>query len=174
MRKLARFLCLSVVCASINVQSALANNASQVSESIWVNASPKACWDAIRNPASCLDHRRIVCATTGNVLVEETYDNLPGINSCVCIFRESEQPMQWLNYRLVSSTRFKAMEGTWRLAPGQDGGTVVSLSSLLDTGIHLPFARKVADSLNTKKCKERLNLVKSIAETGEHQRIASN
>ena len=108
-------------------------------------------------------------------MVEETFDNLPLVHSTTCLFRERETPLQRIDYQLVESSNFKKLEGCWVLKPVSNSCTIVEVHSSLETGIHLPFAHKIANDINRKKCKERLQRIKTLAETSEHQHhIASS
>jgi hypothetical protein len=145
---------------------------SSVHQSIFVNASPKSCWEALRNPTSCPDHRRVLSEGDGEAVVEETFDNLPVLHSSTCVFKELETPFKKIEFSLVRSTGFKSMQGSWVITPVADGKSVVEINSFLDTGIHLPFARKIASDINEQKCKERLALIKTLAENSEHPKIS--
>jgi hypothetical protein len=83
-----------------------------------------------------------------------------------------ETPYQKIEFKLVKSTGFKSMEGCWEISPMPDGKTKVGIHSFLDTGIRLPFAKKIATDINENKCKERLALIKALAENSEHPRIS--
>jgi len=149
-----------------------AEQSSRMSAAVVVNASPKSVWDAIRSPNPAFDHRKVLSVGNGEALVEETFDDLPIIHSSICVIKEIETPYRRIDYVMVKSDKLKALAGSWIITPLKDGRTTVELQSSLDSGVHMPFARKIADDVTLKKCKQRLALVKEIAETSEH-RVAS-
>lgn len=141
---------------------------------IVVNASPRNCWDAIRNPLSCPEPRKVLSFGEREAVVEETFNNLPLLHTSTCVLQESEVPLKRIDFRLIRSDKFKKMEGAWIITPVADGKTLIELEAYVDPGVHVPFAKKVANDVNQEKCKERLNRVKSIAEaTAEHEKLAS-
>ena len=146
---------------------------ASVMVSVIVEATPERCWDAIRNPSSSLDHRRVISSGPENVIVEETFNDLPILHSATCVFVETEIPLKEISFKLKHSDKFKSMSGAYRLSARPDGTTVVELESNLDIG-PIPFTGKLAQSINEAKCRERLMRIKAIAESNQtHPVVAS-
>jgi uncharacterized protein YndB with AHSA1/START domain len=153
-------------------QSVNAETASKVSASVIINAPAKTVWDAIRSPDLPMDHRKVLSVGDREAVVEETFDNLPVLHSSTCIIKETETPYRRIDYTMVKSDKLKALAGAWIINPMKDGRTSVELQSSLDSGIHMPFARKIADDVAMKICRQRLSVVKEAAESTQH-RVAS-
>lgn len=141
--------------------------------SIIVEATPERCWAAIRDPNSSLDHRRRISTGPENIMVEETFNDLPILHSATCLFEETEVPLKEITFKLRHSDKFKSMSGAYRLTARPDGTTVVELESNLDIG-PIPFTGKLAQSINEAKCRERLMRVKAIAESNQHHPIVAS
>jgi hypothetical protein len=137
-----------------------------VKAGILVHANPKFVYQSIRNqrvddPGDAKELSRV----DDEIVVEETFCKLPVIGSAICTYKETYLPYSAVDYKLVSSNRFKSFEGSWTLRP-ENGGidTFVQLSAFIDTGLNLPFARQITNFATMRDVKERLIFVKHTAE----------
>jgi hypothetical protein len=74
-----------------------------------------------------------------------------------------EVPLERIDYNMVTSDRFKALEGSWVLSPGKEPNeTYLELSSYVDMG--LPIPRGMVEGVTGKKLQRRLSNVKAMAE----------
>lgn len=153
-------------------QPVKAETASRVSVAVVVNAPAQSVWNAIRSPDLPVDHRKVISVGDRQAVVEETFDNLPMLHSSTCIIKEVETPYSRIDYTMVKSDKLKSLTGAWIITPLKDGRTAVELESSLDPGIHMPFAHKFADDVAMKICRQRLAIVKEVAESTQH-RVAS-
>ncbi|HEY9773907.1 MAG TPA: hypothetical protein V6C81_08875 [Planktothrix sp.] len=96
--------------------------------------------------------------------LEQKFNFLPVIGTSVCLMSNSEVPNERIDYWLIRSDHFKAMEGSWVLTPCHGGQfTRLELSSHLDLGIPIP--KTFMNSITGKKIRKRLANVKQLAET---------
>jgi hypothetical protein len=165
-------VCLSFLSLLVFVgQPALAKGHKHgVSATITVNASVQQVWQAIVSLRSAEPNRRkLVSYENKQAVLEEKFCSLPIIGAAVCTYVECEEPQQKrIDYHLVSSNRFKAFEGAWTLAPSIDGkGTIVHLSSYLETGVRVPFAREITNTAALHDIERRLSFVKQHAELAQ-------
>ncbi len=132
--------------------------------SIVVNADPEVVWEVIKKTRSN-ERRKIVKSLDNEVTIEEKFDGLPVIGRALCTYKEVDVPCKRIDYALVHSDRFRAFEGTWELSPADHGKhTILQLSTYLDTGVNVPFAREITNHNVIKDIKRRLGDVKSLAE----------
>ncbi len=104
--------------------------------------------------------------------LEQKFNFLPVIGSSVCLMSNKEVPNQRIDYALLHSDRFKAMEGSWELTPCEDGqATRLQLSSHLDLGIPVP--RSFMNSVTSKKMQKRLDNIKLMAENAHSSQVAA-
>ncbi len=95
---------------------------------------------------------------------EQKFNFIPVIGSSVCVMSQHEVVNERIDYSLLHSDRFKAMEGSWVLTPYDQGRkTKLELSSHLDLG--LPVPRSFMNGCTSKKIQKRLSNVKHMAET---------
>ncbi|PWT96792.1 MAG: hypothetical protein C5B53_08950 [Candidatus Melainabacteria bacterium] len=95
--------------------------------------------------------------------LEQKFVLLPMLGSSVCVMKQAEIPLKRIDYYLLRSDHFKAMEGSWVLTPNPDGkSTVLELNSHIDLGIPVP--RWFVNATLSKKIDRRLNHVKEMAE----------
>ncbi len=103
--------------------------------------------------------------------LEQKFTLLPVIGSATCLMHHTEVPNQRIDYRLLKSDHFKAMEGSWIFTPAENGkATVLELSTHLDMGVPVP--KMIFNSLTQKKLDKRLAHVKEMAE-GLHNKVAA-
>lgn len=99
-------------------------------------------------------------------MLEQKFVLIPMLGSSICQMHQKEVPLERIDYKLIKSDRFKAMEGSWVFSPSPEG-TTLTLSSHLDLG--LPVPKGMLNSITEKKLQRRLNNVKVQAETMARQ-----
>jgi len=102
------------------------------------------------------------------VVSEQKLHHLPIIGTAVSTMHTTEVPLKRIDYEMVKSDRFKALEGSWVLNPGPNKkSTYLELSSYCDIGIPLP--RPIRDGITVKKLEKRLANVKKNSEFAQVQ-----
>ena len=109
--------------------------------------------------------RKLVSYSGAEAVIDEDFSGLPVIGKAKCLYKEVETSPGRVEFFLVSSDKFKRFEGCWTLTP-LDGGrkTALKLSSYLETGVHIPFARQITNCSVKKDVQRRLSRVKTLAE----------
>jgi hypothetical protein len=98
--------------------------------------------------------------------LEQKFVFLPVVGSAVCVMKQNEIPLRRIDYHLIKSDHFKALEGSWVLTPSLDGkSTILTLSSHVDLGLPVPIPAGVFNGILTKKIQRRLKHVKLMAES---------
>jgi hypothetical protein len=178
---------LLVFGASVALLSSFAPNAAEAKTastpsgkadadaSILINAPPRTVWKAIhieRNQNPEVEYSKIV-QDGGNVkTLEQKFTNIPFLGSVVAVTRQIEETNKHIDYSLVRSDKFKALDGAWDLTPVNGGKqTMLQLQTHVDIGI--PFSSVFIHGTAQKKLTRRLASVKTIAEK-EQARIAAN
>lgn len=105
-----------------------------------------------------------ILETKGNdIMVEQKFQLIPIVGTSVCVMKNTEVPNERIDYVLVKSDRFKAMEGSWVLTASEDGkSTILELSSHIDLG--LPIPRQLIEGVTAKKLEKRVGNVRKMAE----------
>jgi len=107
-----------------------------------------------------------IARTATEATLEERFDGLPIIGHAKCVYIERYSPPERIEYKMVHSDRFKAFEGKWEIVPVGGGDVcVLSLSSYVDTGLPIPFARQITNAATMRDVEQRLSEVKQKAET---------
>ena len=144
------------------------------SAKILINAPPKVVWDTVheeRKNDPDLAYSKVLQQGENECRLEQKFQLIPVIGTAVCEMHNSEIPGQRIDYKLLKSDRFKAMEGSWVLTPTDDGKhTVLELSTHLDMGIPVPGP--LMSSVTSKKLAKRLGNVKKMAEK-HHAQVAA-
>jgi hypothetical protein len=97
--------------------------------------------------------------------LEQKFVFLPVVGSAVCVMKQNEIPLRRIDYRLIKSDHFKALEGSWVLTPSIDGkSTILCLSSHVDLGLPIPLPCGMLNNILTKKIQRRLQHIKVMAE----------
>lgn len=136
---------------------------------ILIHARPEIVWDTVheeRRKDPDIAYAKILEQGKNDLTIEEKFVLLPVIGTAVCVMKDTEVPNERIDYRLVSSDHFRAMEGSWVLT-SCDGGrsTILELSSYLELGIPVP--RMVLDGLTGQKLQRRLTNIKVLAEKAQ-------
>lgn len=136
----------------------------KVFSSITIEATPKAVLEAIRLQRQVDPARRLVSSSGCESVIDENFSGLPIIGSAKCLYKEIDSENS-VEYYLVSSDKFKRFEGKWTIT-SQNGGrsTELRLSSKLDTGMKIPFAKQITNGVVKKDVIRRLGRVKNLAE----------
>jgi len=156
---------LSGFCAVHAEDGYTINTSNGVSASLVIHAKPEIIVNSIRNqriedPGGTKELSR----SDSEILVEETFFNLPVIGRAMCTYKETYKPLT-VDYKMVTSNRFKSFEGSWSLKPDKNGvDTYVSLSAFVDTGLCVPMGRQITNFVTLRDVKERLVFVKKSAE----------
>src|SRR6516165_10645527 len=133
---------------------------------VTINAPASTVWYSVheeRKNDPDLAYSKVLEQSENVATLEQKFVLLPMLGSSVCVMKDTEIPLQRIDYYLLKSDHFKAMEGSWILTPKPDGKTtVLELNSHVDLGIPVP--RWFVNATLAKKIERRLNHVKQMAE----------
>lgn len=136
-----------------------------VFSTVMVEASPQQVYEAIKMQRQVDPARKQVSYIGAEAVIDENFSGLPVIGSAKCMYKEIECSPRSIEYRLMSSDKFKRFEGCWTLTPVEGGKkTELKLSTYLETGVHVPFARQITNNSVKKDVLRRLGRVKVLAE----------
>ncbi len=144
-----------------------AGNAQEdsVFSTVMVSASPQTVYEAIKMQRQVDPARKLVSYQGAEAVIDENFSGLPVIGSAKCLYKEVESSPGRVEFQMVSSDKFKRFEGCWTLTPLEGGRrTELKLSSYLETGVHVPFARQITNCSVRKDVLRRLGRVKVLAE----------
>jgi carbon monoxide dehydrogenase subunit G len=150
------------------------DNSQWASGSVVIKAPPEVVWQAVhdeRNSDPDLAYSKILEQGENECKLEQKFTFIPVIGTAVCQMYNREVPNERIDYKLIKSDRFKAMEGSWVLTAIEEGKTRLDLSTNLDMGIPVP--RGMVNAITAKKLATRLKHVKEMAET-RHAKLAQN
>ena len=134
----------------------------EASSSIVLNAPPKAVWQALHADRFNTDKRKVVAHSGSDYTFTEVFKRLPLIGETSCTWIEHEVPEKSIQYHMVSSDKLKAFQGSWKLEPTHNGQqTILTLSSLTDCGLEVPFHQKMTHCTTLSYINRRLESVKS-------------
>jgi Polyketide cyclase / dehydrase and lipid transport len=138
-----------------------------------IKAPPEIVWRAVhdeRQNDPDISYSKVLEQSDNQFQLEQKFCFIPFLGTSTCVTHQTEVPNQRIDYKLIKSDHFKAMEGSWVLSPA-DGGksTVLEFSSHLDLG--LPVPRMLMDGVTSKKMEKRLAHIKVMAEKN-HAAIA--
>ncbi len=159
---------LVALCVAALVSPAMAAGHAQeegIFSTVMVSASPQTVYDAIKMQRQLDPARKLVSYKDAEAVIDENFSGLPVIGNAKCLYKEVESSPGRVEFRLVSSDKFKRFEGCWTLTPVEGGRkTELKLSSYLETGVHVPFARQITNCSVKKDVLRRLSRVKVLAE----------
>ncbi len=139
-----------------------------------IKAPPEIVWRAVhdeRQNDPDIAYSKILEQSDNQLKLEQKFCFIPFLGSSTCVTHQVEVPNQRIDYKLVKSDHFKAMEGSWVLSPSDNGkSTVLEFSSHLDLG--LPVPKMLMDGVTSKKMEKRLAHIKQMAEK-THAAIAN-
>ncbi len=142
-----------------------------VKATILINARPDIVWHAVheeRKSDPDLAYSKVVSQEHNRLTLEQKFAFLPVIGTATCLMLNEEVPHERIDYRLLKSDHFKAMEGSWVLTPHSEGHrTILELSTYLDLGYPIP--RTLIDGVTSQKLQRRLTNVKLMSEKLQSQ-----
>lgn len=138
-----------------------------------IKAPPRIVWEAVhqeRQHDPDLEYSKVLEKGKNECRLEQKFKLIPVFGTAVCEMKNWEVPLKRIDYKLVKSDRFKAMEGSWVLTSKDNGrATVLELSTHLNMGIPVPGG--LMKSVTSKKLTRRLNNVRKMAED-KHKKLA--
>ncbi len=140
-----------------------------------IKATPEVVWRTVheeRNNDPDISYTRVLEQTSEHdYKLEQKFCFLPVLGTAVCVTQHTEVPYERIDYKLLKSDHFKAMDGNWTFEP-TDGGksTILQLTSRLDLG--LPVPKMFMNSISTKKMERRLAHIKKLAEESPRTSMA--
>lgn len=141
---------------------------------IHISAAPHVVWETVheeRKTDPDLAYSKVLESKGNNSLLEQKFQLIPVVGTSVCVMKNSEVPGHRIDYSLVKSDRFKALEGTWIVSAVPDGSTILELSSYIDMG--LPVPRGMLEAVAGKKLASRLQNIRKMAEQAHPHSVAS-
>ncbi len=137
-----------------------------VSEKIVINAPPEVVFEVLRAQRNTDDKQRQLESFNGKVaIINENLENVPMYGKVNCVWQETEDPYTRIDFKMLSSTKFKESHGAMILTQGQDGKTTtLELQVQLDPGITIPFAAEITKRTTSQDAKDRLGKIKLLAE----------
>jgi len=137
-----------------------------VTAKIKIDAPPPVVWRVVheeRKHDPDMAYSKVISEGNNEFLLEQKFTLLPVIGTSVCQMQQKETPGSRIDYKLLKSDRFKVMEGSWVLIPGQNNqSTTLELTTTLDLG--MPVPRGVVNHITAKKMERRLSHIKEMAE----------
>lgn len=137
-----------------------------VSEKIVIKAPPEVVFEAIRKQRTGADKNRTLQSFDGKTaVVKEELDGVPVFGKVECVWEEVEEPFTRINFKMLSSSKFKESHGAYILAASNDGkSTTLELQAHMDAGLNIPFAAELTKQSTSKDSKLRLERIKKLAE----------
>jgi hypothetical protein len=143
-----------------------------VTETLKIEATPQAVFAAIQGyRTSNLHHRKLISYDGTSALVDEQLEGVPVLGSVHCMWVEKEVPYQRIDYKMVKSDKFVSGSGSYVILSGGSDSVILELSSELESGCKIPFAKEIGQMAAHKDMKLRLQQIKHMSETA---RIAQN
>lgn len=146
-----------------------------VQAKIVIDAPPNIVWDTVhdeRKKDPDLAYSKILSQKDNHAILEQKFQLIPVFGTSVCKMSNDEVPGKRIDYKLLHSDRFKAMEGSWVLNPVENGKkTELVLSTHIDLGF--PAPESMMNNVTGKKLQRRLGNVKKMAERIQAQVAAS-
>ncbi len=138
----------------------------RISAHIHIKAPVESVWQAIheeRNSDPDMIYSKVINQYGNESQLEQKFQYLPLFGHATCVLKNVEIPNQRIDYWLLQSDRFKAMEGSWILTSLDAGKTtMLELSTYVDLGIPLP--RIFLDQITSMRLEKRIANVKKMAE----------
>lgn len=137
-----------------------------VSEKIVIKAPPELVFEAIRKQRTGGDKRRSLESYDGKVaVIKEELEGVPVFGKVQCMWEETEQPYSRIDFKMLSSSKFKESHGAYILTPSSDRkSTTLELQAHMDAGLNIPFAAEITNASTAKDSKLRLEQIKKVAE----------
>ncbi len=137
-----------------------------VSEKIEIKASPEVVFEAIRKQRNN-SYRKLESYDGKVAVVKEHLEQVPVFGKVECTWEETESPYSRIDFKMLSSSKFKESHGAYILTASSDGKkTTLELQAHMDAGLMIPFAQELTNSTTSKDSKQRLAEIKKMAESG--------
>jgi ribosome-associated toxin RatA of RatAB toxin-antitoxin module len=151
-----------------------ASEKHRVQSKILIKAPPEVVWYSVheeRKHDPDIAYSKVIEQGVNEQKLEQKFCLLPVIGSATCLMHHTEVPNQRIDYKLLKSDHFKAMEGSWIFTPAENGkATILELSTHLDMGVPVP--KMIFNGLTQKKLDKRLAHIKEMAES-MHSKVAA-
>ena len=150
-------------------QQALAKEHRAVGSQIVINAPPEVCFEAVRKQRNSTEQHRTLEKCDGKIaVIKEKLEGVPIYGKVECVWQETEDPYKRIDYKMLSSTKFKEGFGSWIFTPSADGkSTTLEFNSYTDSGLMVPFGGELTKMESMKTSKLRLAHIKEVAEDME-------
>lgn len=138
---------------------------------VLIKAPPHVVWQAVHEERQLdpdLEYSKILekANDSHESTLEQKFVMLPIIGTAICVMKNIEVPHEKIEYSLLRSDRFKALEGAWTLTPTNEGkATILELASYIDMG--MPIPRHFVDGATVKKLEKRVRNVQHHAEVNQ-------
>lgn len=134
-----------------------------VSEKIVIKAPPEVVFEAIRKQRT--GNRKLESFDGKRAVVKEELEGVPVFGNVECVWEEVEEPFTRINFKMLSSSKFKESHGAYILSASGDGkSTTLELQAHMDAGLNVPFAAELTKQSTSKDSKLRLEKIKKLAE----------
>jgi hypothetical protein len=134
-----------------------------VSEKIVINAHTQHVLEAIRQLRD-QDGRKLQSFDGKVAVVNEELDGVPVLGKVSCVWQETEHSPERIDFKMLSSTKFKESHGAYILTSKGERSTALELQVHMDAGINIPFAAEMTKANTSKDTKVRLEKIKKLAE----------
>jgi hypothetical protein len=139
-----------------------------IKEKIVIDAKPEVVLEAIRKLRS--EHGRKLTSYDGKLaIINEKLEDVPVYGRVDCIWHETEHSDEHIEFKMVSSSKFKESYGNYKLS-STNGRTTLEISVHMDAGINIPFAAEMTKASTSKDTKIRLEKIKRSAEDIQKQK----
>lgn len=136
-----------------------------VKEKIEIKATPETVFEAIRKLRN-ENLRKLESFDGGVAIIKEDMENVPVLGKVHCVWEERESPYERIDFKMLSSSKFKSSHGAYILTKGKDGkSTTLEIEAHMDAGLAIPFAAELTKQNTSKDTKVRLELIKKVAES---------
>lgn len=137
-----------------------------ISEKILIKAPPHLVFEAIRKQRSSKEKHRHLQSYDGRIaVVKEELHGVPVYGKVECVWQETEEEFIRIDFKMLSSTKFKESYGAFIFQVSGDGNaTTLELQAHMDAGLMVPFAAELTKASTSKDSKARLEEIKKAAE----------
>lgn len=137
-----------------------------VTESVKIDANAQAVFEALQDYRnSNAYHRKLVSYDGKSAVVDEQFAGVPVLGNVRCTWVEKEVPFQRIDYTMLKSDKFVSGSGRYVIMPSGNDSVVLELSTELDSGVKIPFAKEIGAAAAHKDMKARLQSIKRLSET---------
>lgn len=137
-----------------------------VTESVKIDANAESVFQALQGYRnSNVYHRKLVSYDGKNAVVDEQLEGVPVLGNVHCTWEEKEVPNKRIDYTMLKSDKFVSGCGSYVIVPSGTDSVVLELSTEVDSGVKIPFAREIGAAAAHKDMKARLQAIKRLSET---------